>query len=98
MPIYEFQCGGCTQQFEVLLSLSEMDTPLREPCPHCGESQVKRIVSVTTMGVDMNVTPDKKTGGDFSRLIEKLKYGTPERYHAGLDKSAGRRGGKLGPQ
>tara|TARA_B100000287_G_scaffold374717_1_gene374739 strand:+ start:374 stop:532 length:159 start_codon:yes stop_codon:yes gene_type:complete len=52
------------------------------------------------MGVDMNVTPDKKTNGDFSRLMDRIKNNgqTPAKYHAGLDQAANRRGGGIGPQ
>jgi len=52
------------------------------------------------MGVDMSITPDKKTGGDFSRLMDKIKHGgqVPQRYHDSLDKATSRRGGGLGPQ
>jgi hypothetical protein len=50
------------------------------------------------MGVDMNVTPDKKTGGDFSRLMDKMKHGTPKRLHGQFDQAGNRNAGKLGPQ
>jgi hypothetical protein len=71
-------------------------------CPKCGKKKCVNRSGVyeTTMGVDMNVTPDKKTGGDFSRLMDKIKNNgmTPKKYHSGLDKAANRRGGGYGPQ
>jgi hypothetical protein len=71
-------------------------------CPKCGKKKCVNRSGVyeTTMGVDMNVTPDKKTGGDFSRLMDKIKNNgmTPKKYHAGLDRAANRRGGGYGPQ
>jgi putative FmdB family regulatory protein len=98
MPIYEYKCEGCALEFESFESMSNRDGPLSEPCPECGESRVKKLVSVTTMGVDMNVTPDSKTGGDWSRMMDKIKNGLPERHHGGIDRSTSRTGGRLGPQ
>ncbi|OQX19065.1 MAG: transcriptional regulator [Desulfobulbaceae bacterium A2] len=41
MPIYEYECKGCTKVFEVQQRISE--SPL-EQCPDCG-AQVKKLVS-----------------------------------------------------
>ena len=98
MPIYEYNCSECNCQFDRYLSVTERETPVTEPCPECGETKVRKGISVTTMGVDMNCTPDRKTNGDWSKLVDKLKHGTPERYHKSLDATSTRSGGKLGPQ
>jgi putative FmdB family regulatory protein len=98
MPIYEYKCNECEHTFDDYLSVSDRDKPLKQPCPECGVKAVSKLVSATTMGVDMNCTPDKKTGGDWSRLMDKMKRGTPKRYHQGIDRSTNRSGGKLGPQ
>jgi len=98
MPVYEYYCDDCGHSFSDVLSVSARNKPTKEPCPSCGEKKVLKGVSETTMGVDMNITPDKKTGGDWSRLMEKMKHGTPKRYHNALDKTSTRSGGKLGPQ
>ena len=98
MPIYEYRCKECEHIFDDYLSVSNRDKPLRQPCPECGKRSITKLVSATTMGVDTNCTPDKKTGGDWSRLMDKMKYGTPKRYHDGLDRASNRSGGKLGTQ
>ena len=98
MPIYEYRCEKCQHVFDEVLSVSNRDNPLSEPCPQCSEKSVKKLVSATRMGVDMNVTPDKKPGGDWSSLMEKVKNNTPERYHGNLDRASSRSGGRLGPQ
>jgi len=98
MPIYEYKCGGCEHVFDEYLTVSDRDKPLKQSCPECGKRSVTKLVSAATMGVDMNCTPDKKTGGDWSRLMDKMKKNTPKRYHEGIDKSTSRSGGKLGPQ
>ena len=43
MPIYEFQCPGCGQVFDKLMSFSEADqVPV---CPHCGEKETKKMIT-----------------------------------------------------
>lgn len=99
MPMYEYYCNKCNHAFDDMLSVSNRNKPTKKPCPECKEKGcVVKGVSATTMGVDANVTPDKKTGGDWSRLMDKIKHGTPKRYHEKLDKSSNMSGRKLGPQ
>ena len=99
MPIYEYNCSECNCQFDRYLSVTERETPVTEPCPECGETKVRKGISATTMGVDMNCTPDKKTGGDWSRLMDRMKKNTvPKRYHDNIDRATNRSGRKLGPQ
>ena len=99
MPLYDYRCSECELDFSEVTSVARRDSM---KCPECGKKKcVSRSgVYETSMGVDMNVTPDKKTGGDFSRLMDKIKHGgqVPQRYHDSLDKATSRRGGGLGPQ
>ena len=99
MPLYDYRCSECELDFSEVTSVASRDSM---KCPECGKKKcVSRSgVYETSMGVDMNVTPDKKTGGDFSRLMDKIKQGgqVPQRYHESLDKASSRRGGGLGPQ
>ena len=97
MPIYEYTCE-CGHEFDDYLTVSKRKQPIKSPCPECGENKVSQKVSRTTMGVDANFTPDKKTGGDWSRLMDKMKHGTPKRMHGQFDRASNRSGGKLGPQ
>ena len=44
MPIYEYTCSRCQEQFELLVrGASEADRP--PPCPGCGTSDTHRILS-----------------------------------------------------
>ena len=99
MPLYDYRCSECELDFSEVTSVARRDSM---KCPECGKKKcVSRSgVYETSMGVDMNVTPDAKTGGDFSRLMDKIKHGgqVPQRYHDSLDKASSRRGGGLGPQ
>jgi len=78
--------------------MSRMNEPVKSPCPKCGKQTVKKGISATTMGADMNLTPDKATGGDWSRLMDKVKKSTPKREHDRLDSYTSNSGGHLGPK
>jgi putative FmdB family regulatory protein len=42
MPIFEYRCSTCNQQFEELV-LTRESNPVE--CPHCGGTAVKPLVS-----------------------------------------------------
>ena len=41
MPLFEYRCGGCAHEFELLLQQSGEPSP----CPACGSSDLNRILS-----------------------------------------------------
>jgi putative FmdB family regulatory protein len=41
MPIYEYKCRGCGQQFEWLSRRDE-----KPVCPHCGQEELTKQLSV----------------------------------------------------
>jgi len=43
MPLYEYQCKKCEKRFETLLSLRELDDPVK--CPDCGSEETDRLLS-----------------------------------------------------
>jgi putative FmdB family regulatory protein len=42
MPFYEYQCKNCGHDLEAMQKIS--DPPLKK-CPHCGKSQLERLMS-----------------------------------------------------
>jgi putative FmdB family regulatory protein len=42
MPFYEYQCKSCGHDLEAMQKISE--APLKK-CPHCGKSQLQRLMS-----------------------------------------------------
>src|SRR5580698_11472367 len=42
MPFYEDQCKSCGHELEAMQKVS--DTPLKK-CPHCGKTQLQRLMS-----------------------------------------------------
>jgi len=45
MPIYEYQCTGCSHRFEALQKISE--EPLKD-CPSCEDGEVTKLISRTS--------------------------------------------------
>jgi len=43
MPLYDFECTKCGHAFEAILKISDDCTSL--PCPACGVTGVKKLVS-----------------------------------------------------
>jgi putative FmdB family regulatory protein len=43
MPIYEYKCQKCNEQFSLLQSLYPEDTSTE--CPKCGSKEVKKALS-----------------------------------------------------
>ncbi len=35
MPLYEYRCEDCENEFEEMLHFSEREDPINEPCPSC---------------------------------------------------------------
>lgn len=110
MPVYEYYCNKCEHTFDEVLPMSRYNEPCENPCPKCGgggggadddsssssSSSVQRVVSITQMGVDATMTPDKKTGGQFSELMSRMKDGLPKRYRDNLDHASSRTGKRMG--
>jgi putative FmdB family regulatory protein len=48
MAMYEFECGGCGERFELRVPISEHDRLKKEPpvCPKCGKSDTRQVVSM----------------------------------------------------
>ena len=49
MPIYEYECRVCGEEFESFRGLLEKDSKVT--CPMCGEKGPKRVISKTSSKV-----------------------------------------------
>ena len=43
MPLYEYHCKKCEENFEALVSLSDSDKPAE--CPKCGSKETEKLLS-----------------------------------------------------
>ncbi len=44
MPIYEYKCKNCDNEFEMIRSANDDDRDVE--CPECGKKKVEKIMSV----------------------------------------------------
>ena len=47
MPIYEYQCSSCGDEFE---KMQKMDAPKTAPCPKC-EGEAQRMISLSSFAL-----------------------------------------------
>ena len=94
MPNYGFICNGCNHTFDMLLSISDRDNPLKENCPSCGQKKVNKDYGSMkqSLSSDHNLNPNTATGGKWNELMSRMKNGIPKRYHENLDSASKRTG------
>lgn len=56
MPLYEFNCARCGEEFEELVLSYKPDAVAQVACPTCGSHQVKKKVSAFATGSKGNST------------------------------------------
>ena len=47
MPIYEYECKKCGNEFDALVSMNAKDNPC---CPKCDSKKIKKKMSMTASG------------------------------------------------
>ncbi len=80
MPTYEYECTRCGHRFQQLLTVSDMQLPLKDPCPACAENTITQLMSLTSIG-DPLAIGKQRHGPSASIYHEKLEcidrtYGT----------------------
>jgi putative FmdB family regulatory protein len=78
MPFYEYQCKNCGHDMEALQKVS--DPPLKK-CPHCGKSQLQRLMSAPVFrlkGGGWYETDFKGDGDNKRNLAEKPEADAPK--------------------
>jgi putative FmdB family regulatory protein len=85
MPIYEYACGACGNEFEAEQRITEK--PLKT-CPKCQSRQVKRLISQTSFVL--------KGGGWYSDLYATRKGKSRDKTETASDapKSEAKQAGK----
>jgi len=60
MPIYEYRCGHCGKKSSALLPSYQSPVPA---CPHCGRTELKRLIS--SFATVRSGDSGDDLGGDF---------------------------------
>ena len=99
MPIYEYHCDVCKEKFDAVLPMARYDEPTTEPCPACAatKSVHRGVPSSIQTGVDANMTPNKRTGGQWGQLMDKMKRNLPSDSIDMLDRASTNSGKRMGP-
>ena len=63
MPLYEYYCAPCSNQFELLRPMSKMDEPATCPEGHVTTNRVLSLFARFTMGENGEPVPVTATGG-----------------------------------
>ncbi len=48
MPVYEYFCEACEEEFEAVLTLKEHDHEEEIACPNCGSHKVHQVAAAFT--------------------------------------------------
>ncbi len=80
MPIYEFECAGCGEIFEVIL---DMGGP-SPSCSNCGGRECRRLIGAPAV----HVKADQATGRIEKRVKDYLKDGKVKDAVRFADKAA----------
>lgn len=71
MPIYEYKCRGCSNEFEELVKIGE--TP---DCPSCGGADLEKLVSLPAISTESSRA---RTSGIARKATDKVRR---EQKHA----------------
>ena len=74
MPVYEYDCGGCGQRFELFQSVHS--TPDEAKCTHCGVQKATRLMSAFASKVVGTAKPtftEMKAYNMLNQRMDKFK-------------------------
>jgi putative FmdB family regulatory protein len=94
MPFYEYQCKNCGHELEAMQKVS--DPPMKK-CPHCGKSQLQRLMSAPVFRLkgggwyetDFKGDQDNKRNLADRPEAEASKESAPSSAEAKTDAKAG---------
>jgi putative FmdB family regulatory protein len=94
MPFYEYQCKSCGHDLEAMQKIN--DAPLKK-CPHCGKSQLQRLMSAPVFrlkGGGWYETDFKGDGDNKKNLADKPEPDAPKDAAKDTDKDKGKEAAK----
>lgn len=83
MPVYDYHCNACGNDYEAYYAMSERKTPESEPCRACGELKV--VMRIATPAIGYSNKGSMKTTDSFNDRLKEIKKNIPPKYHDTLN-------------
>lgn len=71
MPLYDYGCHGCDNQFTESLSVDNRKIPTESPCTECGGEVFQRLTG-TSLVSDYK-SPHRRAGTEWQDILKKVK-------------------------
>lgn len=84
MPLYDYECKGCSRTFTDVKKIDDRHQPCEEPCSECGGEIVLRVGASTFI---YNRAGAIKTSDNFNDRLKEIRNRTPEKYKQNVEKS-----------
>jgi putative FmdB family regulatory protein len=97
MPIYEFSCTSCGEDFEELVGshVGKQETDVR--CPECGSEKLERKTTSGYAPVARQMTPNQRRRAEQKRGTDrggaKQRFKQQRANERAMQRRGGRRGG-----
>ena len=73
MPIYDYRCRGCGNEFEEQASIDERHEPCKEPCEKCGDTGHIGLAIVGKSAVIGHNITSRRPDREFKDLMGRIK-------------------------
>lgn len=83
MPLYDYACQSCGHDMSLIRSYEKRHDPENEPCPECGEQDVKYRISAPN--ISYSHKGSMRTSDSFNDRLKEIKKGIPERFRQGIN-------------
>jgi putative FmdB family regulatory protein len=77
MPTYSYVCTHCNKEWDRLLKIADMETPISEPCPSCGTSgNIYNKICAPAFSDSMKLGLKKADSG-FTDVLRRIHERSP---------------------
>lgn len=78
MPLYDYKCSKCDNDWETFKKMSARDVPVQEPCPNCGRiGFVRRLLTYGGIADPVLLGKIKPPPG-FTSVLKRIASEHPE--------------------